>query len=129
VTLAIPSHRAAAVIAVAMTLAGCAEDPILPGAPRVVERLAIAPYASQQQCVHLLFGDRLDWRYESSAPLGFEIRYEEDDAVLVPVVRERSVADNGTFDAREERDYCVRWEAGAAGAFLGYRLLLRRGRR
>lgn len=118
-----------ATLAVALVIAACAEDPILPGTPRVVERLAIAPYASHQACLRLVRGDRLDWRYESSMPLGFEIHYQEGNAVLAPVVREHSTADSGTFDVREERTYCAYWEADAPGAILDYRLLLRRERR
>ena len=45
--------------------------------------------------------------------------------MLAPVVREASSADSGTFEAREPRDYCAKWEAGASGAIVGYRLLLR----
>lgn len=70
-------------------------------------------------------GDRLDWRYESSAPLAFEIHYREGGAVLAPVVRDAARSDSGTFEAHEPRQYCATWEAGAGGAVIGYRLLLR----
>ena len=59
------------------------------------------------------------------APLAFEIHYREGGTVLAPVVRDASSADSGTFEAREPRDYCAWWEAGASGAIISYRLLLR----
>jgi hypothetical protein len=117
---------AARVAMFALPFAGCATPPIAAGVPRVVERLVITPYAIHEECVHLARGDRIDWRYESSAPLAFNIHYHEDNAVLSPVVRDESTADSGTFEARVTRDYCLTWESGPPGAIIGYRVLLRR---
>lgn len=108
-------------------VAACATPPLAPGEPRVVERLPIAPYAAHEQCTDLAIGERLDYRYQSSAPLDFDIRYREDGAVVSPIVRQRSTADSAIFEARVPAHYCLNWQAGADGAILGYRLLLRRG--
>ena len=113
-------------LALALALAGCVAPPITADVPRVVERVVIAPYAMHEACVRLSRGDRLDWRFESNAPLAFEIHYKEEDAVLAPVVREASTGDSGTFEARDAREYCLTWEAGPPGAIIGYRVLLRR---
>lgn len=117
--------RAARIGFAALALAGCATPPIAAGVPAVVDRLVIAPYAHHEACVAMAGGDKLDWRYESGAPLAFEIHYREGGTVLAPVVRDASSADSGTFEAREPRDYCAWWEAGASGAIMSYRLLLR----
>lgn len=109
----------------ALSLAGCADAPIAAGVPRVVDRHVIAPYAMHEECMRLERGDRLDWRYGSSAPLAFNIHYHEGDAVLAPVVRDDSTGDSGTFEARTAHDHCLLWEAGAAGAVIDYRILLR----
>jgi len=113
----------------ALSLAGCGGDPIVAGAPRTVERVVIAPYALHEECVRLARGDRLDWRYESSEPVAFNIHYREGNAELSPVVRERSTTDAGTFEARLDEDYCLTWESGPPGAIIGYRILLRRAAR
>jgi hypothetical protein len=110
---------------VALALAGCAAPPIAAGVPVLVDRLVIAPYQMHEACVTMARGDKLDWRYESGAPLAFEIHYREGGTVLAPVVRDASSADSGTFEAREPHEYCAKWEAGASGAIVGYRLLLR----
>lgn len=107
-------------------LAACAAPALVPGAPRIVDRLVIAPYDSHEICAQLEAGERLDYRYESSAALDFEIHFRENNAVLAPVVRERSTSDAGTFDAPAAREYCLVWQAGAPGAVIGYRVLLRR---
>jgi hypothetical protein len=109
----------------AIALAGCATPPIAAGVPKTVDGLVIAPYALHEACMSMARGDKLDWRYESGAPIAFEVHYREGGAVLSPVVRDDSSGDSGTFEAREPRDYCVQWEAGASGAIVSYRLLLR----
>jgi hypothetical protein len=78
-----------------------------------------------EECATMARGEKLDWRYESGAPIAFEVHYLEGGAVLSPVVRDGSSGDSGTFEAREPREYCVQWEAGASGAIVSYRLLLR----
>ena len=117
--------RAGRIMFAALALAGCATPPIAAGVPAIVERLVIAPYEMHVACVTMARSDKLDWRYESGAPLAFEIHYREGGTVLAPVVREASSVDSGTFEAREPRDYCAKWEAGASGAIVSYRLLLR----
>jgi hypothetical protein len=117
----------AAVLIVATAGASCATPLLTPGEPLLVERLTIAPYASHERCARLRTGDRLDYRYDSSAPLHFDLRYREDNAVLAPIVRESSTVDSGLFEARIPATYCLAWEAGAPGAILDYRVLLRPG--
>jgi hypothetical protein len=116
-----------AIALVATASASCATPLLTPGEPLLVERLAIAPYESHERCAKLRVGDRLDFRYDSSAPLRFDLRYREDDAVLAPIVREDSTVDSGLFEARIPATYCLTWEAGAPGAVIDYRVLLRRG--
>ena len=120
-------HRSRAVCgaALAVAVAACMTAQVVPGVPRNVARVVIAPYQSHDECMRLAQGDRLDWRYESTEPLAFDIQYREDQAVLAPVVREHSMTDSGTFDARLAQDYCLTWEAGPPGAIISYRVLVR----
>lgn len=113
-------------VIMATSAAACATPDVAPGEPRVIDRLVIAPYAAHEACAELAPGDRLDYRYRSSAALDFDIRYREGGAVLSPIVREQSTADSGIFEVRVAARYCFDWQAGAAGAIIGYRVLLRR---
>ena len=106
-------------------LSACTTPPIASGVPREVSRVVVAPYQSHDECVRLARGDRLDWRFESSEPLAFDIHYREGNAVLSPIVRDPSTTQSGTFEAQLEAVYCLTWEAGPPGAILGYRVLLR----
>ena len=109
-----------------LALAACAAAPaIRTGVPHAVPRVVIAPYASHEECVPLVPGDRVDYQYDSSAPLGFDIRYREGGNVLMPVVRKPSASASGTYQALIAHDYCMNWEAGPAGAIIRYRILVR----
>lgn len=120
------SGRAATPLAaIAAALSACAGPAIVAGEPHVVPRAVIAPYAMREECARLAVGDRLDYRYDSSAPVDFDIHYHEDNAILAPVVRERSTSDSGTFEAQVARDYCLLWQAGPPGAIISYRVMLR----
>jgi hypothetical protein len=122
-------RRAAVAIcaaSLALLLCGCATRVFDASAARVVERAVVAPYATQEECVDLADGDRLDYRYDSSAPLDFNIHYVEGNTQLAPIVRERSTADIGVFEARIAERYCISWEAGPPGAIVSYRLAVRR---
>ncbi len=118
-----------AALAAALALAGCATPPgIEPGRPLEVEARPLPPYESHEECVALAPGDRLQYRFESTAPLAFNIHYHEGKAVVMPVTRERVRADEGTFAPLVAQDYCLMWEAGAQGTTIAYTLRLTRGR-
>jgi hypothetical protein len=78
--------------------------------------------------VSLAPGDRLQYRFGSTAPLAFNIHYHEGRAVVMPVTRERVSADEGTFAPLVAQEYCLMWEAGAEGTTIDYTLRLTRGR-
>jgi hypothetical protein len=122
------AHLRLAALAAFAAVASCTTPPLAPGEPRVVDRLEIGPYAAHALCADLAAGERLDYRYQSSAPLDFDIRYRENGAVLSPIVREHSTGDSGIYEARVPARYCLNWQAGAAGAVIGYSVLRRRDR-
>ena len=108
-------------------IASCASAP-LGSDTRAVDRLAIAPYDLHDECFDLAFGDRLDYRYESSVPIDFDVRYREGNVVVSPIVRPHSTADSDIYQTRVPARYCAAWQAGAEPATIGYRLLVRRAK-
>ena len=114
------------VVAVAVLLAACAtEPPLAVDRPKVVHGQDIAPYAIHEQCVHLAIGDRLDYDFTANEPVDFNVHYHEGRAVVMPIVRDKVRQDSGLYIPILGQDYCLMWEAGAAGALLDYRLSLR----
>ena len=117
--------RLAATLAVA-ALAGCAATPKWPAAPLAVAGHPLPPYQIHEECARLAPGDRLEYAFESSAPVDFNIHYHEGKAVLLPIARSGTSAEAGIFPVVLAQDYCAIWEAGANGVLLDYRLRVRR---
>jgi len=114
--------RALAALAyAALLLCGCATRLVDRNAPKVVENNEIAPYATYQECLLLEQGERLDFRFESSEPLHFDLRYRDAGATVLPLVRDGTREFASIYPVPATRAYCLAWEAGAAGARLDYR--------
>jgi hypothetical protein len=119
--------RRGAIAALCMpALWACAGHPIVAGEPKVVSKLEIAPYAAHEECANLAPGDRLDYRFESTEPLAFNIHYHDANLIVMPITRENVVSDAGLFTPTIAQGYCLMWETGAAGASIDYRVLVRR---
>jgi hypothetical protein len=124
----VAAHAAArcAAAAACVLLTACASEPPLAiDRPKVVHGQDIAPYAIHEECLHLAVGDRLDFDFTSNEPVDFNIHYHEGGVVLMPIVRDKTRQDSGLFVPLIAQDYCLMWEAGAAGALVDYRLSLR----
>jgi hypothetical protein len=106
-------------------LFGCAGTPVTADQPKVVVAMAVPPYEIREDCVRLAPGDRLDYVFDATEPVAFEIRYREGPAALAPIARDPARSDAGVYQASLAREYCVVWEAGPAGALVDYRLRLR----
>ena len=57
-------------------------------------------------------GDRVEYAFESSEPVDFNVHYHEGKTVVMPVVRERTREDAGIYAAQIAHDYCLMWEPG-----------------
>ena len=119
------AHAPAAALALAIAGAsGCATQ-LAADAPRAINGLTILPYETHRECARLGVDDRLEYTFETTEPVAFEVRYFEGAATLAPIVRESTRADAGVFVAAEAREYCLVWEAGGTGTLIDYRVRLR----
>lgn len=114
-------------IGIVACVASCATS--VGGDARSVDALPIAPYDAHEECFDLALGDRLDYRYRSSVPIDFDIRYRNANAVVSPIVRAHSSADSDILEIGVPARYCASWQAGADAAAVDYRLLVRRAGR
>lgn len=121
------SAAAGALAATAMALlAACAGRPVVPGEPRVVPRQSIAPYEAHEDCMELAPGDRLDYRFQTTDPVAFNVHYHDGGLLVMPITRDGVTEDAGVYAPQIRQGYCLMWEAGAAGATLAYRYVVRR---
>lgn len=82
----------------------------------------LRPYASFEECLDLKRGQRLDYRFESEAPVSFAIRYRDGRAVVAPVDQGGSTGLSGLYPVSYPRRYCLSWEAGARATTITYRI-------
>jgi len=111
-------------VVAALALCACTTA-ITADSPKTVRAQPIAPYEWHEECVHLDAGDRLEFAFEATAPVDFNVHYHEGKTVVMPMSRDKTRADAGVFAPSTAQDYCLMWEAGAAGALLDYRVRLR----
>jgi len=114
--------RAVVVAGAAAALAACATPAPDPYASQSADAHAMSPYQVHEACVKLAAGDRLDWRFESLAPVDFNIHYHEGPTVVLPVQRTASLGDAGVYAVTLAHDYCAMWETGPLGTAVSYRV-------
>jgi hypothetical protein len=107
-------------------LCGCAATLTAALGPKVVTAHPVASYQVHEECFKLGERERVDYGFESTEPVDFNLHYHEGQAVVMPIAREKSRGDSGIYVARIAQDYCLMWEAGAAGALINYRIQIRR---
>jgi hypothetical protein len=110
-----------AAFCIAMT-AACASAPGRLLAPKVVSGVALAPYATLEECVVLDSGERIAYRFEAKQPVAFNVHFHDGNAVIMPVASDSTTSESGDFTADRKEVYCLAWEAGAEGSVLDYRV-------
>jgi hypothetical protein len=118
----LPGIAAACAGAALLALGGCAGKGTAPDARKVVQGLAIGPFATHEECLLANDGDRIDYTFDSTEPLRFGLHYREGGANVFPVELDATRAHAGVFAALLPREYCLLWEAGRAGAIVDYRI-------
>jgi hypothetical protein len=115
--------------ALAIAVCACAGEPIQPGTPREVAGQRINPFELHEECLRMAPGDWLVYRFTAQRPVDFNIHYHEGKTLIMPVSRDDTTQEDGTFRPLVAQDYCLTWEAGREGAIVDYRILLTRGPR
>lgn len=106
-----------------VTLAGCASDTFLAGGePRIGEGREIAPFEFHEECGPVAVGERIDYRFQTTRPVLFEIYYKDGTASIAPISRDNVAEGSGVFPPPASRRYCLRWDAGREGAIVDFRI-------
>jgi hypothetical protein len=116
-------------LALVLAVSACVSETILPGMPREVTARKINPFELHEECLKMVPGDWLVYRFAAQRPVDFNIHYREGKSVIMPLSRDKATEDDGTFRPLVAQDYCLMWEAGREGAIIDYRILLNRGLR
>ena len=109
----------------ALACCACTAPGITADTPKTVRAHPLPSYQIHEECFRLEPGDRVEYGFASSEPVGFNLHYQAGSAVVMPVAREGSLEDAGIYVALIAHDYCLMWEAGPAGAMIDYRIRIR----
>jgi len=111
-----------ALVLTSFALASCASSDYRLDGPRSAAGVELAPYAIHEECVALEPGNRINYYFESVAPVAFNIHYHDANAVIMPITRDKVTRDSGDFTAERKDVYCLMWEAGPEASVLEYRI-------
>ncbi|MBY0365794.1 hypothetical protein [Pelomonas aquatica] len=91
---------------------------------RYEHQLTVAPAKFAEVCDRLKPGAQVQWTFEGSAPMNFNIHYHEDKAVRFPAKEDGSTSSKGTLNVTSEQVYCWTWSnKGQADVRLKLELL------
>lgn len=81
----------------------------------------IKPSGIHEDCMELLPGQSLDYSFESSKPLNFNLHYHEDHNVVHGIMKDSVSSDKGTFRCEKKQYYCLMWSnPGSEQVSLSY---------
>ena len=78
-----------------------------PPAPKPV---ILKPGKPLEKCVMLNTGQNLEYRFESSAKINFNLHYNKGDSVYYPVKLDRTTGEAGLYESRAREKHCFMWE-------------------
>lgn len=69
----------------------------------------IKPLGIHEDCMELLSGQILEYSFEASKPLNFNVHYHEDHNVVYGITKDGVSGDKGTFRCEKKQYYCLMW--------------------
>jgi hypothetical protein len=69
----------------------------------------IKPSGVSEDCMELLPGQILEYSFEATKPLNFNIHYHEDHDVIYGITKDGVSEDKGTFRCEKKQYYCLMW--------------------
>jgi hypothetical protein len=87
----------------------------------------IKPSGIHEDCMELLPDQILEYSFEASKPLNFNVHYHEDHDVVYGITKDGVSGDKGTFHCEKKQYYCLMWtNAGSESVGLVYSYSIRK---
>ena len=75
-----------------------------------VKPVTVKPGKVVEKCVALTPPQKIEYAFESSANLNFNLHYHKGDQVYYPVKLDRTNRETGLYEAKTRETYCLMWE-------------------
>lgn len=106
---------------VLFAISGCATQDVKGKTEKPIDKqkleVTIDPHHSYEECFTLFETQRLDYSFETSKPVNFNIHYHAEGGMFYPVSQNNISVLKGTFSTQEEKHYskeqeyfCMMWE-------------------
>ena len=69
----------------------------------------IKPSGIHEDCMELLSGQILEYSFEASKPVNFNVHYHEDQDVVYGITKDGVSGDKGTVHCEKKQYYCLMW--------------------
>lgn len=70
----------------------------------------LKPGKPHEKCMLLDSGQKLEYRFESTAKVNFNLHYHKGDSVYYPVKLDRTTGESGLYESKAREKYCFMWE-------------------
>ncbi len=92
-----------------LSLGVCSSASAQPASP-ASKPVILKPGKPLEKCVMLNTGQNLEYRFESSAKINFNLHYNKGDSVYYPVKLDRTTGEAGLYESRAREKHCFMWE-------------------
>jgi len=119
---------AAVVSALSMTVAlsASALAPV-PEAKSAAKPVTIKPGKIHEKCMVLNAAQTLEYQFNASAKVNFNLHYHKGEAVYYPLKTDRTLGETGSYEAQVREEFCLMWEnKTSADVMLNYSYKVRK---
>jgi hypothetical protein len=72
--------------------------------------VTLKPNKIVEKCMALVPPQKIEYRFEASAKLNFNLHYHKGDQVYYPVKLDRTNGESGLYEVKAKEEYCLMWE-------------------
>ena len=72
--------------------------------------VVLKPGKPHEKCMVLDSGQKMEYRFSSTAKINFNLHYNKGDSVYYPIKLDRTKEEAGLYEAKSREKYCLAWE-------------------
>lgn len=96
-------------LAVALIVGACATAPGMERLPPTPLAIQIQSGKIAEECFALAAGERIEYQFEATIPLDFNLHTHRGREIVMPVKVERTREQAGTYTSPQREEYCLMW--------------------
>jgi hypothetical protein len=72
--------------------------------------VTLKPNKIIEKCMSLVPPQKIEYHFEASAKLNFNLHYHKGEQIYYPVKLDRTNGESGLYEVKAKEDYCLMWE-------------------